>query len=111
MKDRIQALRKALKLNQVEFAKHLGMKRTALSMIEIGNNSLTDKNIKLICITFNVNEEWLRTGKGDMFTASPYETEFLDIFENLMPETQQALVNLAKSLLEIQKKLLDKDKK
>jgi transcriptional regulator with XRE-family HTH domain len=107
MKDRIQALRKALKLNQVEFAKRLGMKRTALSMIEVGSNTLTDKNIKLICMTFNVNEEWLRTGRGDMFNASPYETEFFDIFEDLMPETQQALVNLAKKLLETQKKLLD----
>jgi transcriptional regulator with XRE-family HTH domain len=105
MKDRMQALRKALKLNQVEFAERLGMKRTALSMIEVGNNALTDKNIKLICLTFNVNEKWLRTGRGDMFNASPYEAEFFDIFEDLMPETQRALLSLAKNLLETQKKL------
>jgi transcriptional regulator with XRE-family HTH domain len=107
MKDRIQALRKALKLNQDEFAKRLGMKSSALSMIEVGNNVLTDKNIKLICMAFNVNEQWLRTGLGDMFSASPYESEFFAIFQDLMPETQQALVRLARELLETQKKLLN----
>ncbi|MDR2633860.1 MAG: helix-turn-helix domain-containing protein [Treponema sp.] len=106
MKNRIQALRKALRLNQYEFAKRLGMKSSALSMIEVGNNTLTDKNIKLICMTFNVNEQWLRTGFGDMFNASPYESEFFAIFQDLMPETQQALVSLARDLLETQKKLL-----
>jgi len=104
MKERIQIIRKALKLNQEEFAEKLGMKRSALSMIEVGDNPLTEKNIRLICMTFNVNEKWLRTGKGDMFTASPYEQEFFNIYNNLLPETQEALLRLAKDLLEIQKK-------
>jgi transcriptional regulator with XRE-family HTH domain len=106
MKDRILAIRKALKLNQGEFAERLGLKRTALSMIEVGTNALTDKNINLICMTFNINEQWLRTGMGDMFSdASPYETEFFAIYRDLMPETQRAILQLAKQLLETQKKL------
>ena len=104
MKERIRAIRKALKLNQVEFAERLGMKSTALSMIEVGDNTLTEKNIRLICMTFNINEKWLRTGKGEMFAASPYEQEFFTIYNNLLPETQKALLQLAKDLLEIQKK-------
>jgi len=104
MKERIRAIRKALKLNQVEFAGRLGMKSTALSMIEVGENPLTEKNIRLICMTFNVNEKWLRTGKGEMFAASPYEQEFFKIYNNLLPETQEALLRMAKDLLEIQKK-------
>ena len=104
MKERIRAIRKALKLNQVEFAERLGMKSTALSMIEVGDNALTEKNIKLICVTFNVNENWLRTGKGEMFAASPYENEFFTIYNNLLPETQRALLRLAKDLLASQKK-------
>ena len=104
MKDRILAIRKALQLNQAEFAKRLGLKRTTLSMIEVGDNTLTDKNIRLICMVFNVNEQWLRNGKGDMFIASPYETEFFEIYQNLIPETQKALLRLAKDLLATQKK-------
>jgi transcriptional regulator with XRE-family HTH domain len=104
MKDRLVKIRKALRLNQGEFAEKIGMKSTALSMIESGVNLLTEKNIKFICVTFNVSERWLRTGEGEMFTASPYEREFFKIYEGLMPETQQALLNLARQLLEIQKK-------
>ena len=103
MKERIRAVRKVLKLNQVEFAERLGIKSTALSMIEVGENTLTEKNIRLICMTFNVNEIWLRTCKGEMFAASPYENEFFKIYNGLLPETQKALLRLAKDLLAIQK--------
>jgi transcriptional regulator with XRE-family HTH domain len=104
MKERILAVRKALRLSQDEFAKRLGMKRTTLSMIEVGDNALTDKNIKLVCMTFNINENWLRTGKGEMFTASPYEKEFFDIYSALSPEMQKTLLRLAKDLLANQNK-------
>ena len=105
MKERILAVRKALKINQKEFAERVGMKRTTLSMIEVGDNPLTEKNIKLICMTFNVSENWLRTGRGEMFASSPYEKEFFAIYDSLLPETQKALLRLAKDLLITQKKL------
>jgi len=104
MKERILAVRKTLKLNQDEFAQRLGMKRTTLSMIEVGDNALTEKNIKMVCMTFNVNEKWLRTGKGEMFVASPFEKEFFDIYSGLVPEIQKALLRLAKDLLATQNK-------
>jgi transcriptional regulator with XRE-family HTH domain len=104
MNKRIIEIRKHLKFNQDTFAARLGLRRTALSMIESGKNVLTEKNIKLICLTFNVNETWLRTGRGEMFGASPYEKEFFEIYKNLMPETQQALLRFAKDLLKMQKK-------
>ena len=104
MKERIRALRKALGLSQKDFAQQLGMKSTTLSMIEVGDNVLTEKNIKLVCMTFNVNENWLRTGKGEMFAASPYEKEFFDIYNSLPSDIQKALLRLAKDLLAAQNK-------
>jgi len=102
MNDRIRQLRKALGLNQGEFAERLAMQSSTLSMIEIGENALTEKNIRLICMTFNVNKEWLRTGEGEMFAASPFEKEFSEIYGRLSPETQKALLRLAKDLLATQ---------
>ena len=79
-------------------------------MVELGKNALTEQNIKLICMIFNVNEQWLRTGAGEMFNPanSPYETEFFEIYKGLLPETQRALLQFAGTLLETQKKLTGK---
>jgi DNA-binding XRE family transcriptional regulator len=112
MRHRIKEIRKALGLNQKEFAKQIGLTQTSLSMIEVGENAFTEKNVKLICVTFNVSEQWLRTGKGQMFNSSPYVKEITDIMENLTPDTQQYLLLMAQELLSVQEKLLhrtDKD--
>jgi transcriptional regulator with XRE-family HTH domain len=110
MNKRLIALRKTLKLSQAELAERLGLKGNALSMVEQGRNCLTEKNIKLICMVFNVNERWLRAGEGEMFNPAntPYETEFFEIYKGLLPETQRALLQFAKTLLETQKKLTGK---
>ena len=101
--DRIRLVRKELGLNQGEFAKRIGLKQTALSMIELEKVSLTDKNIKLICATFGVDEIWLRTGKGGMFKGkSPYEKELLSIFGRLTADTQEFILEMARKLLEKQ---------
>lgn len=109
MIKRLKQLRKALKLNQTELAGQLGITQTAYSMIENGNNPLSDRYIKVICSIFNVNEAWLRTGEGDMFFSSPYEKEFIEIFSSLAPVTQQYLLLMAKELLITQEKLLHPD--
>lgn len=110
MINRLKQLRKALKLNQTNFAKQLGMTQTAYSMIENGINPLSDRHIKVICSAFNANENWLHTGEGDMFFSSPYEKEFTEIFSNLAPETQEYLLLMAKELLNTQQKLLNQEK-
>jgi len=107
MITRLKQLRKILKINQTNFAKQLGITQTAYSMIENGNNPLSDRYIKVICSAFNVNENWLRTGNGDMFFSSPYEKEFTEVFSNLAPVTQQYLLLMAKELLNTQEKLLN----
>lgn len=67
MKDRIKNLRRTLNLTQQEFADKIGVKRNTIGQYEIGRNKPIDSIINLICREFNVNEEWLRTGKGEMF--------------------------------------------
>jgi len=103
--DRIRLVRKTLGLNQMEFARQIGLTQTALSMIELEKVALTDKNIKLICATFAIDENWLRTGKGEMFGAqSPYEKELLETFSKLTPDTQEFILDMARNLLKRQGK-------
>ncbi|EHI98007.1 helix-turn-helix domain protein [Clostridium sp. DL-VIII] len=69
--ERLKDLRKnVLKLNQEEFSKNIGLSRSNIANIEVGRINLTDRVISDICKEFNVNENWLRTGDGDMFNAS-----------------------------------------
>jgi transcriptional regulator with XRE-family HTH domain len=103
--DRIRLVRKTLGLSQVEFARRMGLTQTYLSMIELEKSVLTDKNVKLICATFAVDEEWLRTGKGEMFgSMSPYEKELLDVFGKLTADTQEFILDMARNLLKRQEK-------
>ena len=66
--ERIKYLRKnILKLSQEEFAKKLNVSRSNIGNIEIGNISLTERNIITICNEFNVNEQWLKNETGNIF--------------------------------------------
>lgn len=108
MLNRLKEIRKSVDMNQTEFAKQLGITQTAYSMIESGRRPLSDKYIKHICTEFGISELWFRTGDGEMFINSPYEKEFMEIFDNLTPDTQEYLFKMAKELLKTQKKLLEK---
>ncbi|MDR1956914.1 MAG: hypothetical protein LBQ30_08680, partial [Treponema sp.] len=78
---------------------------SAISLIESGKNAFTDQNINLICLTFKVNETWLRTGKGPMFSEeAPEEGELLDIFRKLSPHMRQSILKITQDLLDAQEK-------
>lgn len=78
MNERIKQLRKELGLTLDKFGERLGVSKVAISLIENGKNALTDQMFKSICREFNVNENWLRTGEGEMFV--PASTFNLDEF-------------------------------
>lgn len=76
MNSRIRKVRRELELTQTEFAGKIGTTANVLTNYETGRRNPSSSVINNICKTFNVNEEWLRTGMGEMFKASP--TEALD---------------------------------
>ena len=75
MNERVKELRKALGLSGEKFGERLGITRSAISDIERGRNSLSEGNILSICREFNVNEEWLRNGNGEMFIETKSDNE------------------------------------
>lgn len=108
MNERIKELRKALKLTQQEFADRLNIKRGAIANYEVGRNEPIDAVISLICKEFNVNEEWLRDGTGEMFRAEkensiiakatmllgekdPLFEAFIDTYSKLTPKNREIL--------------------
>lgn len=108
--DRIKELRKNQKLTLEKFGETLGVTKVAISNIENGKRNLTEQMFKSICREYNVNEEWLRTGKGDMYKLVEDEVsaaasditdsdddfikDFIVIYRSLSPSSKYALHEL-----------------
>ena len=75
MNRRIFDLRKAQGLTQEKFAERLGLTRNFIWMVERGDRVPSDRTIVDICREFNVREEWLRNGTGDMFIQRTLDQE------------------------------------
>jgi transcriptional regulator with XRE-family HTH domain len=101
---RLIMIRKALELKQGVFAQILGVPQTTLSTIEHGKSPLQERYIKLICLTFNVNETWLRSGEGEMFNKekeiSSCKQKLLDTFDKLSPRARAILLEYAEKILQ-----------
>lgn len=84
MKDRLKKLRKTLDLTQQAFADRIGMKQNTIAQYEMGRTIPSDAIIFSICREFNVNENWLRTGEGDMFMELSRDEQIEEFIGNLL---------------------------
>ena len=117
MNERIKELRKSLGLSQEAFAERLGLKGSAVSHLESGRRNITNQNIVAICREFGVNEEWLRTGSGDMFEEMSRAEKAAQIVgaalgsgDEFILNTFIALGQLSSNEWELIKKFVDKIK-
>lgn len=108
MNERIKMIREYYKLTQDEFGKRIGSARNTIANYESGNRSPSNSVVLSICREFNVNEEWLRDGSGDMFRAEeensivaratmllgekdPLFEAFIDTYSKLTPRNRELL--------------------
>lgn len=119
--DRIKRVRKYLDLTQREFGERIGLKGNTIAQYELGRSNPVDSALSLMIREYNINEEWLRTGEGEMFKAAP--TDVLDQlaseynlsnasyivvekFVNLKPEKRNELIEF---FLEVSKAIIESD--
>ena len=71
--ERVRMIRKHPNVNLTleKFGEKLGIKKSALSLIENGKNNLTEQMAKSICREFRVNYFWLTGEKGEPFINIP----------------------------------------
>ena len=113
MNERIKEIRKINNLTQQEFADRLKIKRNTVATYEAGKSFPSDAAVSLICREFNVNENWLRTGQGEMFHPASSSSInavvqeyglsepsriFLEKFLHLAPEHRTVLLNFIKDV-------------
>lgn len=119
MNERIKELRKALGLSGEKFGEKIGLKKSVISQMETGKTGTTDQTIRTICREFNVNEEWLRYGNGEMFIKTKPDNElfkwagkvlgskdmtfrkaFVNALSKLSEDDWEKVENVARSLIE-----------
>ena len=114
MNNRIKFLRKTRHLTQAEFGQRIGAAQNTVSAWEKHKVIPADSAIVSICRTFNVREEWLRTGEEPMEVHQPEGDALTELFDSvfndvyrlftaslsaLTTEERETAANLARKIL------------
>lgn len=93
MNERVKELRTALGLSAEKFGGKIGVTRSAISKMELGVCNISEQSIISICREFNVNEEWLRNGTGEMFNDLSQDEELAYIVGQALPQADDFVKN------------------
>lgn len=110
--ERVRFIRKNSNINLTleKFGERIGLRKSSLSQIENDINTLTDSNIKAICREFDVREEWLRTGEGEMFEQMTEQQKILKYTALLLNDKDSVVVNAIQTLIVTYEQLDDASK-
>lgn len=78
--QRIAELRREERLNQQEFADRIGTSRSHITNLESNRKTLSTPLLRLICLEFSVNEEWLISGDGQKYNQGIID--MMDLMES-----------------------------
>ena len=95
--ERVREIRKVKGLTMRQFGEKIGVVGSTISDIENGRRSLNRQNLLAICREFRVNEDWLRTGEGEMFVEPDDDediTRFMGDVLSGQPDFRRRLISV-----------------
>lgn len=91
------------KCSQADFGEMFKIGRDAVANIENGRVEPSDLLIRSVCSKFDVSYSWLCNEEGPMILPEPDDdTEFIN---DLLAETDNALVDIIRSIMEVYREL------
>jgi len=105
--SRIKAVRKTLGLSQRAFCRGIFLSQGFYAQIENGIKKANERIYELISTKYNVNKDWLLTGKGEMFSGQTPNIELeqlIEIYKELDPLFREYIMLQIKQLLAVQKR-------
>jgi len=104
-------IRKNRNITQIELGNLLGISGSAVAQMERGKTIINEKHIKLICGALRINEEWLRSGTGDMIKKgrTAHDMIMLDIYCSLSLEGKKLVLDYMNYILNNEKKMRGED--
>ena len=101
MNERMNELRKKLKLSQEEFGNRLGVTGASISRLEKGERNITEQMIKAICREYNVDYIWLTTGEGEMFISYD-DSDAMELVDRILSEENEFTKTLFRTFLKLE---------
>lgn len=109
MNERIKTLRKTLNLTLEQFGERVGVTKMTISRIENGKNNVTEQMCKSICREFNIREDWLRNGTGEMFEDLSEDEKIASILGSVFTDTDSEVYDFKMAVFRELGKLDEKD--
>lgn len=100
MNERIKQIRKSLNMTQLDFSTSIGLSRNFIAQIETGAKFPSDRTISDICREFNINEEWLRTGNGDMHIQVNPDDKYASNVGKLLRTDDETIIRWVNAIAE-----------
>lgn len=117
--DRIRLIRESAGLTRAQFAERLGISASEITNVEfakIKNMASKESLFRSIASEFDVSLDWIKTGEGDMYGATPRDDVamafgsllamhdpvvdgFIEFFRSRTPEQRRDLVEQLRELV------------
>ena len=117
--DRIRLIRETAGLTRAQFAERLGISASEVTNVEfakIKNMASKESLFRSIASEFDVSLDWIKTGEGDMYGATPRDDVamafgsllamhdpvvdgFIEFFRSRTPEQRRELVEQLRELV------------
>lgn len=113
---RIRELRLALKMSQEKFGEILNISKSGVCDLESGRRKVQESHIVMLknWNVKNINEQWLRSGKGEMFRELSFDNiiseisfgddefikDFIEVYFSLDNSSKAALKEIMRKMYE-----------
>ncbi len=111
LNERIKEIIQAKGMKKTAFAERLNVSQAFVSQMCSGTSQPSDRTISDICREFNVSEDWLRTGEGEMFIKRSKDEELSAFFGDLLagqPDFKRRLISVLSRLNKSEWELLER---
>ena len=98
-------------MNQTDFGARIGVKQGSVAGYESGARTPVDAVILSICREFDISEEWLRTGQGEMKLIASENEEVMKYAGMLLKDKEDFVAQKIKRFIVGYEKLDANDKK
>lgn len=111
MNERLALIREAVGLTTRAFGEKINLTGGAITNMEKGIRNITERTVSDICREFDVNEDWLRTGEGNMFIEFTEMQKVMRYTGLLLKDTDSVIAKAVMDFIVTYEQLDDTSKK